>query len=307
MRVSLIVACIAATPFLIGASAPKRLQPSSPWVLDYDDDSCRLMRNFGDARSETKLVFESIAPDEMSMLVVGKPLNSLFPVSQTKARFLPVQTKPFMGVPSTTAKGEAAGLWSTVPLAQIGDPDEAPPEVKKVIAAEKTGVRPPPIDASKRAIMRAARSKFAAQATALEIGSGGRPIVLETGSLADPIRMFDQCGRDMLRYWGIDPQVDEQIVRPVWAMDPRTWFSASDYPQRMARKGTESAVTVRLLVDAAGRVSKCTSLNHYDTPEFNQAVCDVFTRRARFQAAELADGTRVPSYYTQQIVFKMAN
>lgn len=307
MRVSLIVACVVAAPLLIGASAPKRLQPSSPWVLDYDDDSCRLIRNFGDGASSTKLVFESIAPGEMSMLVIGKPLNAVLPVSQTNARFLPVQDKPFTGTPVRTVNGQPASLWSTVPLAGVGDPDEAPPEVKKVIADMKTGVRPPPIDPSKRSIMLAARAKFAAGATALEIDSGGQPVVLETGTLGEAIRMFDQCDRDMLRVWGVDPEIEDKIVRPVWAFNRARWFSSGDYPRAMLAKRTESAVSVRLLVDASGRVTKCTSLSHYDAPEFNQAVCDVFMKRARFQPAELADGTKVPSYFTDRTVFRIAD
>jgi TonB family protein len=307
MRLISIVGCVVLAPLLLAASEPKQLQPSSPWVLDYDDDSCRLIRNFGEGSSLTRLVFESIAPGEMSMLVVGKPLRSLFPVKQTKARFVPVQDKAFTGVSSTTEKGESAGLWANVPLAKVGDLDDAPPEIKTLIAQGKAGVRPPPIDLAKRDIARAARLKFAADTTALEIDNGGGPILLETGSMAEPIRMFDQCDRDMLSYWGVDPKIEDQITRPVWAGDARTWFSSNDYPASMARKGTESAVNVRLLVNAAGQVTKCTSLSHYDSPEFNQAVCGVFTKRARFQPAELADGTRVPSYYTQHIVFKLAS
>lgn len=308
MRVSLIVVCAGVAPVLAAASQPVRLQPSSPWVVDYDDESCRLVRTFGEGASQTKLVFESLAPGEMSMLVIGKPLHATFPVSQTKARFLPVQNKPFIGAPANTSAGQSAALWSDVHLAQIGDTDDAPPEVKKMIALNKAGIRPPAIDFAKRTAIRSSRSKFAAEATALEIEAGqSRPMVLETGSLAEPVKMFDQCDRDMLRYWGVDPDIDDQIVRPVWAPSPPNWFSAGDYPRAMIRKGIESQVTVRLLVDAAGKVTKCTSLSHYDTPEFNEAVCDVFTKRAQFQPAELADGTKVASYYSQRIVFRIAN
>jgi TonB family protein len=132
-----------------------------------------------------------------------------------------------------------------------------------------------------------------------------RPVILETGSLGPAVKMFDKCSRDSLRDWGVDPDLEDKIVRPVWALKPQQWFSANDYPQSMWAQNKESEVRVRLLVDAAGNVSKCTSLSHYDEPAFNKTVCDIFMKRAKFEPAELADGTKVPSYYIKHIVFRM--
>ena len=69
--------------------------------------------------------------------------------------------------------------------------------------------------------------------------------------------------------------------------------------------GEESVVKVRVLVDATGRVTKCTSLSHFEAPEFNKITCDKFTSRARFEPAELADGTKVPSYFVVNVVFRL--
>ena len=109
----------------------------------------------------------------------------------------------------------------------------------------------------------------------------------------------------MLCDWGVDPDLEDKIVRPVWAPDVSRWFSANDYPAGEAREGKEFEVRVRLLVDAAGNVSKCTSLSHYEEPEFNRIVCDKFMKRAKFQPAELANGTKVSSYYINRVVFRL--
>ena len=69
----------------------------------------------------------------------------------------------------------------------------------------------------------------------------------------------------------------------------------------------ESIVKVRLLVDATGRVTRCTSLSHFKEVAFNKITCDKFMARAHFEPAELADGTNVPSYYVNKINFKIAN
>jgi hypothetical protein len=123
--------------------------------------------------------------------------------------------------------------------------------------------------------------------------------------MGDAIKTFDECGRDSLRDWGVDPDVEEKIARPVWAPDVSKWFSAQDYPTAMVRVGEESIVKVRLLVDATGKPTKCTSLSHFKETSFNDVVCDKFMRRAHFEPAELADGTRVPSYYTNVVIFRV--
>ena len=76
MRLSSVIACAALAPMLVAATHPLRLQPLTPWDVDYATDSCRLIRTFAEGRSEIKLVFESTAPGEMDMLTVGKPLQT---------------------------------------------------------------------------------------------------------------------------------------------------------------------------------------------------------------------------------------
>jgi hypothetical protein len=116
---------------------------------------------------------------------------------------------------------------------------------------------------------------------------------------------FNKCSRDSLQDWGVDPAVEDQIVRPVWATNPDRWLFASDYPSDMLVLGRESAVAVRLLVDASGRITKCTPLSHFNEPAFTKITCERIQERARLQPAELADGTKVPSYFIRRVVFQM--
>lgn len=75
MRFGSIAACAAVAPLLVAAAQPVRLQPSSPWIVNYADESCRLVRTFGEGKSKTVLEFESEAPGRMDLLVVGSPLE----------------------------------------------------------------------------------------------------------------------------------------------------------------------------------------------------------------------------------------
>jgi TonB family protein len=303
MRLSSLIASAAVAPMLIAATQPVRLQPSSQWILNYAENSCQLIRTFGEGKTKTVLLLESEAPERMDMLAVGKPLVGY--TNEIGARFLPVGGKTFKGRTAESSAGrDPAILWSYFILL----PDEAIERLQKKAAEQpaKPGTRPPSIDLAERAAKRLQRKQFAEKATELEIQTRhDRPVILETGSMGEPIAMFDKCSRDSLKDWGVDPDVEDKVVRPVWAPDPRRWFNSDDYPKSLLLRGEESEVSVRVLVDASGKVTKCTSLSHFKEPGFNQITCDNFMKRAQFAPAELADGTKVPSYYTQRVVFRI--
>lgn len=304
MRLSSVIACAALAPMLVAATHPLRLQPSTPWDVDYATDSCRLIRTFAEGRSEIKLVFESTAPGEMDMLAVGKPLQTFD--EKLLANFLPVGTRSFEGTVAQSATGDPAILWSSIVM--------LPPEALAKLVRDRDerkhnpGVRPPPVSLAEQTLLRNERQEFATAVTEIEIETSKyRPVVLETGSLGPAVAAFDKCSRDSLKDWGVDPDVDDKIVRPVWAVNPSQWLFASDYPSDMMALGKGSEIAVRLLVDASGKVTKCTSLTHYDEQEFNRITCESITKRARFKPAELEDGTKVPSYYTRRVIFQIAH
>jgi hypothetical protein len=301
MRLTSIAVLLSFTPALIAAAQPIRLQPSSPWVVDYAENSCRLVRTFGTGDGKVIFGLESESPEQVDMLVVGGPLASYS--DEVPARFLPFQNKPMEGEPENSDRGPGV-LWAHVRLL----PDDLSDRLEqKGKVSSRPGVRPPPLDLAEEAQIKAERLKFASAATELEIDARrNRPVILETGSLGGPIKAFDKCSRDSLRDWGVDPDLEDRIVRRPWSPNVAKWFSPDDYPPNMVANGEESDVKVRLLVDASGNVTKCTSLSHFREPAFNKVVCDKFMKRAHFQPAELADGTKVPSFYTNHIRFRIA-
>jgi hypothetical protein len=238
------------------------------------------------------------------MMIVGKPLATVR--DEVPARFLPVQAKPMKGIPAeSTDKRDPVVLWSS--SVRLLPDDFADALAKRSKERQPhPGTRPPAESLAEQAERKAKRQAFLNSATAIEIDAR-RPVILETGSLGEPFKMFDQCSRDSLRDWGVDPDVDDKIVRRVWTLDAGRWFSPNDYPRDMLLSLKESIVKVRALVDATGRITKCTSLSHFTETKFGQIACDKFMAKAHFEPAELADGTKVPSYYVNKVVFKIAN
>ena len=241
----------------------------------------------------------------MDMLVIGRPLGT--DLQTVPAKFLPVDGKPFDGsVASAVGSGDPAILWPQVPLYSSSTLAEI--ERERDFSKRRPGVRPPAIPLAEQTARRAERQQFAASVSEIEIDSRrSHPVVLETGSLGDAIAAFDKCNRDSLKDWGVDPDLENKIVRPVWAVNPSDWLFSTDYPEDMLVRGKESQVEVRLLIDATGKITKCTSLSHFEEEEFNQITCAKVTQRARFEPAELADGTKVPSYYTRRIIFRVGS
>jgi hypothetical protein len=302
MRLGYFIACAAVAPLLIAASKPVRLQPSSPWVVDYAENSCRLIRTFGEGKAETKLVFESDAPGEMDVLAIGKPLESFD--EQVPARFLPVGGKTFDGrLGRTVPNGVPAILWSSARMLPDSLFDE-------ILAQAKVspGVRPPAVTLAQKEYYKQQARDFAAAANEFEIQTRhNRSVILETGSLGSPMAAFEKCSRESLKDWGVDPDIEDKIARPVWAINPSGWLVSSDYPGDMLKSGKESEVVARLLIDATGKITKCTSLSHFNEDEFNRITCANIIKRARFEPAELADGTKVPSSMARRVIFRIAH
>ena len=94
-RIQAFIAAVAATPCVASAATPIHLAPSSPWVVDYSEDSCRRIRHFGEGKDATIFALESEAPGAVDMLIAGKPLESTR--EKVPAKFLPTQTKPMLG------------------------------------------------------------------------------------------------------------------------------------------------------------------------------------------------------------------
>lgn len=309
MRFQSLLACLATAPMLVAAAEPVRLQPASKWVLDYGENSCRLLRTFGDPATPTLLLFERLSPSSaLSMVVIGKALDTPPGKDLATARFLGVEGLAFKeGQTATSASGkDPAVLWSSVGFTPMLEGDKLTPEMKLQMEALTRGKRPERLDLAKRASFRAEALGNAAKVNQVEIvARRKKPLVLETGSLGKAITMLDECSRHQLKGWGIDPDVEDKIVRPAWAPKPYTWFSSDDYPIDSIRKGERSVVEARLLIDAEGKVNACTALSHVDAPAFQKVVCDTLKRRGKYQPAELADGTKVPSYTTYKVRFEL--
>src|SRR5438270_13674760 len=100
MRIRAFMATVAIVPTLASAAPPVHLAPSSPWVVDYAENSCRLVRRFGEGNHSITLAFDSEAPGFLDMLVIGRPLaNNL---DDVPVNFVPTASEPMSGTSNKT-------------------------------------------------------------------------------------------------------------------------------------------------------------------------------------------------------------
>lgn len=287
---------------LLGSSAQARtrearhLAPSSAWVVDYADDTCRLARSFGDGRPKVSLVLEELEPgDEFHTMFVG---DTLSPRSKDATlRFGPTENEDKVtALPATTAKNVRAillgGSQRIVPLTAMEK------LAWKDAADRNVQFDPPSIGAARERAV-----------TWLQLGKAlSFDLVLDTGPMDEPLAALRACSWDMVKTWGLDVEQQKHVSRKVRPAEPsRSWFSVSDYPSRMLRGGYEANVNFRVLVDETGKASSCKIQSSTRPKEFDDVVCAQVMKRARFNPALDAAGKPVKSFWRQTVNFRIAS
>ena len=281
-------------PAAASAREPVVLAPVKPWNLHYADNSCQLFRQFGDAAKPTTFVLERLAPDTpFTMMVFGHALSAKPDGRKAAAAFIPDTGQRFdEGEVTETIKGRQTAIhWSRIGLLPKDAAEEKSTPDRK---------RNPAKEAAEQQLER----ELAAKITALQITEPNKRVtVLQTGSLAKVAEMLRACNREQMEDWGLDPAVQDKIV--LNATSKRTLaslFTYNDYPALALEAGQMSVVSARLIVGADGNVSRCTSLTPFIGEGFKEVVCARLSK-ATFEPAELADGTKVPTFVTVRIKF----
>jgi hypothetical protein len=280
-------------PAPASAREPTVLAPVKPWNLHYADNSCQLFRQFGNATNPTTFVLERMAPDSpFTMMVFGGALSAKPDGRKAAAVFLPESGPSFdEGEVTETTKGRQTAIhWSRVGLVEEPLEDAAIPDRRR--------------DFAKEAALQQREMEVAAKVTSLQVKEPNKRVtVLKTGSLAKVTQMLRACNREQMAQWGLDPAVQDKIV--LNAMSKRSLaslFTYNDYPALALQAGQMSIVTARLIVGADGTVSRCTSLTPFVGEGFKETVCARLSK-ATFEPAEMADGTKVPTFVTARIRF----
>jgi len=280
-----------------GHAAKKTLQlaPTTKWVLNYADDSCRLGRRFGDGKETVMVLLDRFAPgNAFKLTFAGNPVK----LRQAATKRVTLQFGPeeperqasfFVG----TLGKDSSGRKRPALIMQGAISFRSPVNQK--------GKR----KFSTRLLPKYDEKKYAAAITSLRIGSPLRKhVILETGSMAKPIAALNKCIDELLTHWGIDVEKHKNLTRRAWpANNLKKWVVADDYPPKMLSKGQQGTVNFRLSVDANGAPSACHIQLSTRPKEFDDAVCKALMKRAKFTPALDANGVAIASFFRNTVNF----
>lgn len=94
---------------------------------------------------------------------------------------------------------------------------------------------------------------------------------------------------------------DPQAIRPARPLAIDTWLKPEDFPAGTFEPGKQRGLNLKLLVDAAGKVTGCT--NYGPENELSTRTCGLIAERARFVHAIDAKGTPKPSERVMIVFF----
>ena len=275
-----------------------RLKPTTKWLLNYADDSCRLARKFGESDQQVTLFLDQLEPGDWFQIVLGgKPVK---PEQRDQAR---VDVTLRFGPSEATLGSDAyTGTMNGMPALLVSGAHRLVPLTEAETAARKASYEGGP-----DFVIPSLSPEQERAVTFLELSEGAESdLILETGPMDQPLKALRDCAWDTIRSWGLDVEQQRTLSRKVSNRDPlKPWFRADDYPMKMLRGGYEGVVNFRLLVDSTGKPTSCRIQTSTRPKEFDDAVCRGAMSRARFNPALDAQGNPVPSYFRSTVNFRL--
>ena len=139
----------------------------------------------------------------------------------------------------------------------------------------------------------------------ITLATASQTLVLETGPMATAMQVLRQCTDDLLKHWGLDPQVQSHLKRGVTSPNSSSWTKkmSDKYPWDLSRKGLNAVVNIIVIVDQEGRPTKCMIHKSFTNTQFTDNRCNIIMKYAQFTPALDEQGNPVPSYIIQKLVY----
>lgn len=269
------------------------LEPSSAWLLDYGEESCSLVRNFGPGDAITKLQISSYGGwVGQRVVIVGAA------VPKTRAAF---GTLSYMLLPETLERpgGATQGMAGDMPAISFPiafvpfdpakiDNNVTPSEWQQLTA------EPDRPDPAFEATVERMRITFA----------DGTRADLALGNMGKPLQALRTCVDDLVASWGLDPATQKALARNVTPDKSTVRRVQARYPSEMVRSGTNAYVPVRVMVGADGNPTRCVIQEAGIDEQFADATCDGLMRQ--YQPALDASGAPIESAFLTAVIYQVA-
>jgi len=294
-RLSFIALLLASSLPAPALAAAEPLAPSSAWTVDYGDEKCSLLRDFGRLDEDgVGLRIDSYGSlSQFRVNLVGKrlakPRNPVSLIAVT----LPPDERARIDVPAVHG---TVGDYRFVQFAMNFAPDdrrrlEGGPGRKPTAEQLIAFAAPDTIDPA-----------FEARVDALEVDLQGKDdLRLQTGPMAPALAAMRKCVDDLRASWGLDPKVERSLTRRAYPDPDAVAEVMKDFPMNQLYKGTNGLVPLRIMVGADGKATACVVQQPGTLEAFSKAACG--NLGTRFFPALDAEGRPVASYYQNSVFY----
>ena len=269
------------------------LAPSTNWVVDYDDDSCVLLRRFGEPGRSAQLEIRQFSPHDYFQVIITSA-DFEWHHDNILMSFQPDEQGPMLReVTEISLSDGSRGFlrqFTMIPWADrerlLAAPSGEPQQQWSPVEREER----------ERAI------------TGIQLERGfSSDLFLATGSMRAPMNAMRACMDELMGHWGIDVAAHRNLQRPARPSNFNELARqlVQRYPSQMARRGQQAVIQVRLNVSAEGLPTGCHHQIDYNDEQFETISCRILMREARFTPALDASGTAIDSYYNLSVYYSM--
>jgi hypothetical protein len=277
------------------AARERVLEPTSDWTLDYGDEKCSLLRDFGPLDDGLGLRIESYGSlSTFQVSVVG----DLVPRPRLKLPVAPIK----FALPSDSEQRQIPALTGTIrshrfvqfgfaflPADQEPERPVRPGQLDQASVAEAAAVRMPD-------------PQFESTVNWLQFElRAGQEVRLNTGPMATALEALRTCVDDLRKSWGLDPTVQRNITRFPYPDPEAVKDVMADFPRDLAARGTNGFVPLRVMVDATGVATACVVQLPAAPEPFREAACA--NLGAKFEPALGESGEPVKSFYQTSVIY----
>jgi len=270
------------------------LEPTSKWVLNYADERCSLLRNFGNGDDAVLLQIDSYGSwNTFRVTLSGTAVpRSNHPAGTGSFRFS-----------SDVSEREAALLQGTlgekgVAAASLSMHFSPGPEIKQE-EFDKLGTEE---KARMEVALDRPRPEFDDAVETISVTfPRGRSVELHVQGMAEPLKAMRTCVDDLYRSWGIEPSAQKSLSAAAVPLPKTVKHVQSDYPPQKLREGQSAYVPVRMTVSEDGKASSCVVQSSAVDEDFKHAVCA--NLQGDFAPARNASGAAIQSLYNTSVVY----
>ena len=267
------------------------LAPSSPWTVNYDDDSCALGRWFGEGDERSYLEIRRFGPGLGLQTTITSSKWDARNTGSFRYRFGKLDHwRDVKGALSMTWDNDVSGVLfelEIVDLPDLNDPLEHEIYLRSIDLKAIEREHAVPIDSI---TLR---------------GAFGREVTLRLGSLDAPIGALQTCVDELITHWGIDVEAHKTLSRPTAPTNLREVPRMMDYPPKMLVRSMPGLVNIRLDIDETGQITACHIQMPLSDPVFEESSCADIQHALEFDPALDKDGKPIASYWITRVHFQI--